>query len=936
MIIFNKFSKTTDKNIDERAMTKMRVIKLFLTMLFTSLLVNSVFAKSFLTYDEFKSLETDQKVKILDQIRSIVVDIEFKYKKNPKLKKSTYHLNILKLWNQIVANAYANDAIDIAKVNGVKGNELCMFAGWPSILYYDANRGYNVCMHPGMIQYNASLTADQKKLGTNYTTAQQSVKTQCNAYQGIVCNPTLFGKIDYCALGKNIDENQNSSLDCWRVAKEHKTDDTLVKSLTEDNKLSEDFHNIFKMVYGMCLCNGTYKDSNGKRKRFVGESYAKYAMGHRTCAGLLNQTRALTEKLSLNCSQISSPSIENVSDFLSSVNDTVDHYLTNILYKGAGNSQEYYENLLTGSTSRTNIETAKRAERIEASKTLEDDLYCGKDFYEKKENLHPTLVITPNDLGTTYTFEIKIDFTSSTNKNESDYEIIAVTNPTTREDKIENGTYTYTKAENEISVKFHLKYKDGNVVYESELYNIPAIKKDNKLKIELAISKENNELIVYTHKILLEGTDITQEKTKYSLEVTDEANVKIENLEISENNITYNKREELFTVKYKLYDEAKNLADEVPVKIKAKEKTEDEQNKIEVVIVADSDKEETVRYKHTITIENTDVTSQTDKYVLTIKNSSTQQDITDKIKIDDSTFEFKKLDTEYNVIYTAINKADNKEIGTKEITINKKDLIVDKYKLGIKEVEEDKKYTIAAQLFDSTDAELKTPLGQIPDGYSIEWYKGDELQTEKNFDEFTRDRLSEDYTLTAKLKNGDKEVETKDVTIKKLENTDIDDDGDDFSIEIKTPVLTDGTYKIDATLTVAGEAVDKIPEGYTVKWVVTSGKVSDSEDLLDELDNTTTGDETQTASGTLTIDVKQSELNKTAAVTVTKDDKEKSDSEVLEGTGIDIEDDDTDDIDRTIGSNANPYQQRTTPPAGVPKPKMILRGKDGHQGRWGY
>ena len=921
------------------------------------LLSISSFAKSYLTFDEFKELPKKEQLKVLSHVQNIIAVVEHRQSIDLKRaeaekffskKTSSYDQKLIKLWSLIIAKAYAGEEYSF---KGISGEELCLFGGWPSYKTYSPSLKYNVCVHPDRISEINGLSPEKKALGEAYD--QAKAKIPCSSAQGILCNPALYGELNYCAPGKDIISAQDSSIACWMKSKEEGRNEDLLASITSNGQFSEEFHGLLKLVFGMCLCQGKYVDTDGKRKRVIAEFYSNYAMGHRTCAGLLSQVRKVTNNLKLagTCSGLTSSSIDNVASFINNINTKIDDYLNNEMFTGNGASQAYYENYSSLGFDRTSVELAKNYLRKTA--TLEDDQYCNGTLYtdDEEEKILPVVTVDDDDKGDSVHITVNIDFTNST-YTENEFKLEVTTNPNIEAVSITNNVYIFNKIESDVTVTVNYTHIQTNEEILSEEVTILG-KNSASEEAKLVVNKieETNEYYRYEYKVKYKEQFVTDQTTKYIVTITNETGGDLGNLitklDDSEYTHQFSKTENLYKVKYTLEDKVTNTTDEV---------------------IKDIEPQDPVSPTYKIKIDST---NDDKEYKLTaqIFEGSSQTPL-DQVPDLHSIKWFKVGDDtplqEEGTELTAIRNANTYKIeaklydsNNKEIDNDFKDIIkldspvVDKYEIKISSddtVVEDNTISLVAKIYENKDG-TQDLLSEIPDDHTVQWYRGGSpIENATNLTA-SFDREESNYAVEIKLldKTG-KDISTATADIEKKDSTNTDSDS--FSISISKNELIEETYKLEATLTIDSKETTEIPDDFTVKWTITSESTDDDDndndndddddndnDDDDELLGALDGDDdsTVTKSGTLNIDVAQGKLTKVAKVELirTSDDKTASDSASLDGTGIDIDDED-DDTDRTIGSNNNPYQQKMSPPMSVPKPKMILRGKDGHQGRWGY
>lgn len=945
MIKFNKSKLYADRILEKymkilncKRYIFLKAVISFMLMVFSM----SSFAKSYLTFDEFKSLPKQDQLSVLNKVQSVIATIEKKQsihlrraeaEKHFKNNKTySYEKQILKLWSLVIAKAYAGDDFSF---KGISGDELCLFGGWPSYKTYSPSLKYNVCVHPDRISEISGLSPEKKALGEAYD--QFKSKFGCASSHGILCNPALYGELDYCAPGKDIITAQDSSIACWVESKKQDKDEELLASITANGELSEEFHGLLKLVFGMCLCQGKYVDTDGKRKRVITEFYSNYAMGHRTCAGLLSQVRKVTNNLKLagTCSALTSSSINNVARFINNINSKVDDYLNNEMFTGNGASQAYYENYSPLGFNRTAVERAKNQLRKNA--TLEDDQYCNGTLYteDEEQKIPPVVIINRDDKGDTYHITITIDFSNST-YNMNEFKLEVTTEPNVQAVSITNNVYVFNKISTDITVNIKYTHTQTNLEIHNSSVIIPG-KNTATDKVDLKVTEveDKEEHIRYEYQVIYKGEDITNKTDKYELEITSPTGADLETLMTSLQNIEYTnqftKIDSAYDVKFHVKHKASNTEDNELVSIKIKE-------------------DEVIGFK--IAIEETKPFDD-DKYYLNayVKEGDKRLDeipegheikwyLKNSINIlhEEAAIEvLRKQDTLY--VVAKLIGTDNLPVDSaeKEIVGKNSNTDIDKYTIEIAEDKtktEDNKTELTAVVFENKDG-TKEELTSIPDDHTVQWYKEGSKVDGANALTNNFERTETTYAVEIKLLDAsENEVSKANANIDKKDSSDTDNES--ISISITKNELVEETYKLEATITYKSEETTEIPEGYSVKWTITSETTDDDsgdDDLLDALDGDV--DTTVTKTGTLTIDVAQGKLTKVAKVEVLKDDKSKSsDSATLDGTGIDI--DEKDDNDRSIGSNNNPYQQKMSPPMNVPRPKMILRGKDGHQGRWGY
>jgi hypothetical protein len=823
----------------------MRTKNINLFLFFTRLLLvallssfsTSLFARGHITFEQLKHLPKTEQIKVIDNIRAVVATIEQRQRFGNKANNySATESKIIKLWSLIITKAHAETNFQI------EGDELCMFAGWPS--YTLTVSGRTVCLHPDNIRDNAS----KKKLALRKSYRDFKAKIlqdgqACPKSKGILCNPTLFGKLNYCAPGGSPIEAVNSSISCWKMAKSKETkDDEFIESLIKDNgTLSEDFDSLMKMIYSMCLCNGKFFDKEGKSVRVINKSYSSALAGHRTCAGLLNQAKALTEIAFKENSCTDSSTTENIKEtksILYNINSKLTQYLNEELYKSGGNKlpSDFYEKLLDDSATKYKSHAKERANRVERRDIdIADDQYCSdnlnKNIFEDEDAVivHPTISHTRVDENNTSILTI-----TTVNG-----DAIDMNNYTIRiepETTVTSNRYTYTQIDNEVSVTISLIYK-GEAVGNTITTSIPGKDDDAKLPT-LTLSSEE------------EGEDYL--KVSFTVEQDD-------------------KRLSPQEMKKKNFTVLRTFADDVAL-----------EDGLE-----------------------------TDK-----------EDGTD-------TFSYKrKKDTDYTVKFSLMGNT-GKLIDQKKITIPKLGSVDDVKLFTIKIVskKEDEKYSLEAKIIDKDDKVVV-----LPDGHSVSWYVvKDEPTKGLTYDV---DRTDGELVVNATLSKGTEEVDTASTKIEPKKDVSEDLKG---SISIVSQELNDDkTYELKAKITINGEVVDAIPKGHKVEWIVSTTESDDADDDKDEpfsgLDSSTASD--STASGVLSLDVAQAELSKVVEVQLIKGDSKVSDTTTLDGSGIDLDDDDEEE--RVKATNNTPYQVPLAPGFNAPKPKMILRGKDSHQGRWGY
>jgi len=190
--------------------------------------------------------------------------------------------------------AHSTDLEGTQYYSKVPNGQRCVYGGWISITYK------NYCVHPEQVNEFYSNKA-YKGIKDAYDYAKKLAATSssinCNGAEKIACNPLLYGHIQYCApAGANL-KSINSSLACWNEASKKENQDKLdviIERIATNADYANQFAAMMRMMQSLCVCQG----QDTKNEKFgINKNYALNISYHRTCYGLLSQSKEMIEKL---------------------------------------------------------------------------------------------------------------------------------------------------------------------------------------------------------------------------------------------------------------------------------------------------------------------------------------------------------------------------------------------------------------------------------------------------------------------------------------------------------------------------------------------------------------------------------------------------------------------------------------------------------------
>jgi hypothetical protein len=317
-----------------------KIIFTILSIMVMSITTSSASDK-YVNYDDFVHFNYSQQVRTIQLIHEYLVEYE-KFEQYQKEDESDKRQTYLKIIDYFISSAYANGSpFSLENISG--DIDLCYYAGWMSTTM--SYEGKKYCKHPGALSTyindnrNASPRPSNfsiiEEIHENYSRErrQQTYKvtfqddqatldleetSTCSTQADIVCNPSIYGRIDgnpICVSG-NSQQGANSSLLCTQalnILKEQdleKYDETMNgiinQAISNDAGTRDEFFYTLRSMYDTCLCGsvdsivseeGEVRNNDRFFLRSIDAEYANRIFNQRTCFGIINQTQHIFESL---------------------------------------------------------------------------------------------------------------------------------------------------------------------------------------------------------------------------------------------------------------------------------------------------------------------------------------------------------------------------------------------------------------------------------------------------------------------------------------------------------------------------------------------------------------------------------------------------------------------------------------------------------------
>ncbi|MGK0367986.1 MAG: hypothetical protein ACI9QD_001126, partial [Thermoproteota archaeon] len=367
--------KSLHSFIPGKFLRKLRLfIFLFLSLSFlsTALTSQALAVGSRIDIEQFKELNRDQKLIIIHELQSLSIAIEqlSRFGVNRKKVYSNYLQRFNLLMQQVfVAKAHAQsvESDNFYGIKDLKNDQRCMYAGWVSVMFSGK------CMHPA----NLSDLPNYKKIYDLYKAASEGVD-KCTKNDGIICNPALYGPMNFCSPGKGPISSKNSSLACYQHASSKgKSQDDLVLREIESNPTG--FSKLLKLAYSMCLCKGISPGKKGTR--VISQKYAENLYYHRTCTGLMGQVKNIIKSLEDNsCLQAkNSSSLRDLYNTVHIASSRVNADFDKRLLENKMTTNEYMDETYFSPEYKDSISPAESAFK-ETMETMGENPACSVDL----------------------------------------------------------------------------------------------------------------------------------------------------------------------------------------------------------------------------------------------------------------------------------------------------------------------------------------------------------------------------------------------------------------------------------------------------------------------------------------------------------------------------------------------------------------------------
>lgn len=269
----------------------MKILSLLFLFLFLAWSPSfNAYSKSHIDYETYTLLDQESKREIVLLMMEFVATLEAKLpEKEIEIKK-----------NKIVQEFWNNIFFPSAIAANFPNNNLCVYAGFISIVVNGK------CTHPRNIikggQHNSKIKTlvkdkDHQKIIENnialYTSGLKRNKS-CYGTDKILCAEDYFG-VDpdtnqpFCVGGNK--ESENSSLACYQKVLSHEKKDEILDNLIKrslDPQNIEQFSRKLEIMYSTCMCN---------ESPIINKEYSAKIQKHRTCAGLIFQTKEILSKM---------------------------------------------------------------------------------------------------------------------------------------------------------------------------------------------------------------------------------------------------------------------------------------------------------------------------------------------------------------------------------------------------------------------------------------------------------------------------------------------------------------------------------------------------------------------------------------------------------------------------------------------------------------